>query len=135
MTPKETALVRASWAKIAPISEQAATLFYDRLFKVNPELRPLFKGELDEQGEKLMRMIGKAVDALDDLEPLDRVIKMMGARHWGYGVQDEDYEKLGEALFWTLEQGLGDEFTRETRAAWVSVYGDLADLMREGAAG
>jgi hemoglobin-like flavoprotein len=133
MTPNETALVRASWAKIAPISDQAAALFYDRLFEINPELRPLFKGEMDEQGQKLMRMIGKAVDALEDPEPLDRVIKMMGARHWAYGVEDEDYEKLGDALLWTLEQGLGDDFTPETRAAWVSVYSGLADLMREGA--
>jgi nitric oxide dioxygenase len=80
-----------------------------------------------------MRMIDKAVDALDDLEPLDRVIKMMGARHCGYGVQDADYDKLGEVLIWALEQGLGDDFTPETRAAWAAVYGDLADLMREGA--
>ena len=93
----------------------------------------LFKGELDEQGQKLMRMIDRAIDALDDPEPLDRVIKMMGARHNGYGVQDEDYEKLGEVLFWALEQGLGDDFTPETRAAWAAVYADLADLMREGA--
>jgi hemoglobin-like flavoprotein len=133
MTPEDTALVRASWAKLIAVSEQTAALFYERLFQRHPELRPLFKGELDEQGQKLMRMIDRAIDALDDPEPLDRVIKMMGARHNGYGVQDEDYEKLGEVLFWALEQGLGDDFTPETRAAWAAVYADLADLMREGA--
>jgi nitric oxide dioxygenase len=134
MTREEINLVRASWANMAKISDQAADLFYGRLFEVYPEVRPLFRGEIDEQGEKLMRMIGKAVDALDDLEPLDRVIKMMGARHSGYGVLDEDYPKLEEALLWTLEQGLGDDFTPATRAAWASVYDDLADMMREGAA-
>ncbi|MGB5737508.1 MAG: globin family protein [Thiohalocapsa sp.] len=132
MNAEEIALVRTSWADMASISDQAADMFYGRLFEAYPEVRPLFKGELDEQGEKLMRMIGKAVDALDDLEPLDRVIKMMGARHSGYGVDDGDYEKLADALFWTLEKQLGDAFTPATRAAWVSVYDDLATMMREG---
>ncbi len=134
MNADEIALVRASWANVASSPAQAAEVFYTRLFEVYPEVRHLFKGEIDEQGEKLMRMIGKAVAALDDLEPLDRVIKMMGARHSGYGVHDDDYEKLADALFWTLEQGLGDDFTPATRAAWVSVYDDLADMMREGGA-
>jgi hemoglobin-like flavoprotein len=134
MDAEEIALVQASWSTLASRPQQAAETFYRRLFEVYPEVRPLFKGEMDEQGEKLMRMIGKAVAALDDLEPLDRVIKMMGARHSGYGVHDDDYEKLAEALFWTLEQGLGDDFTPATRAAWVSVYDDLADMMREGGA-
>ena len=133
MTREEINLVRTSWVNLTAISDQAADMFYRRLFEVYPEVRPLFKGEIDEQGEKLMRMIGKAVAALDDLEPLDRVIKMMGARHSGYGVKDEDYEKLRDAMFWTLEQGLGDGFTPATRAAWASVYEDLADMMREGA--
>ncbi|MGB5833161.1 MAG: globin domain-containing protein [Thiohalocapsa sp.] len=134
MNPEEIALVRASWADVMAIWDKAGETFYGRLFDVYPEVRPLFKGEIDEQGEKLMRMIGKAVHALDGLEPLDRVIKMTGARHSGYGVQDEDYQKLAEALFWTLEQSLGDGFTPAVRSAWVSVYDDLADLMREGAA-
>jgi len=134
MDAEEIALVQSSWTRLASRPQQAAETFYRRLFEVYPEVRPLFKGEMDEQGEKLVRMIGKAVAALDDLEPLDRVIKMMGARHSGYGVHDEDYEKLAEALFWTLEQGLGDDLTPATRAAWVSVYDDLADMMREGGA-
>jgi hemoglobin-like flavoprotein len=134
MTPETTALVKQSWSKVAPISDQAASLFYNRLFEQHPEVRPLFKGDMDEQGEKLMRMIDKAVNALDDLGPLGQVIRMMGARHSGYGVADEDYAKVGEALIWTLEQGLGDAFTAETRAAWVSVYGELAGLMKDGAA-
>ncbi|KAA6185472.1 hemin receptor [Thiohalocapsa marina] len=134
MTPEETTLVRDSWNRLVSTPEQAAGLLYNRLFQLYPELQPLFKGEMDEQGLKLMRMIGRAVQALDDLEPLDRVIKMMGARHCGYGVRDEDYEKVGEALFWALQQQLGEAFTPKVRAAWVSVYDDLADLMRAGAA-
>jgi hemoglobin-like flavoprotein len=133
MQAEEIALVRQSWAKVNEGAEQAAALFYKRLFGVYPDLQPLFKGEMDEQGTKLMRMIGKAVDALDDVEPPERVIRMMGARHSGYGVRDEDYAKFGDALMWTLEQGLGDAFSPATRAAWASVYDDLAGLMRQGA--
>ena len=133
MQAEEIALVRQSWAKVNEDAEQAAALFYRRLFEVHPDLQPLFKGEMDEQGAKLIRMIGKAVDALEDLEPLDRVIRMMGARHSGYGVRDEDYAKVGDALMWTLEQGLGDALSPATRAAWASVYEDLAGLMRQGA--
>ncbi len=134
MTPENKALVKQSWAKIMPMADEATEILYERLFTHHPEVKPLFKGELDEQGPKLIRMIDKAVTALDDLEPLDRVIHMMGARHSGYGVGDEDYAKFADALLWTLEQGLGDDFTPETRAAWVKVYDELAEMMRDGAA-
>jgi len=133
MQANEIALVQQSWAKVSESSDEAAARFYHRLFELYPELRPLFKGEMDEQSQKLMRMIGRAVDALDDLSLLDRVIRMMGARHSGYGVRAEDYEKLGAALIWMLEQRLGDDFTPATRAAWVSVYDDLAEMMQDGA--
>ncbi|ESQ16433.1 MAG TPA: hemin receptor [Chromatiaceae bacterium] len=133
MTAEEITLVRSSWAELSRTPKHAADIFYRRLFETYPEVRHLFKGEIDEQGEKIMRMIGKAVTALEDLEPLERVIKMMGARHSGYGVLEEDYPKLADALFWTLEQQLGDDFTPAIRAAWVSVYDELADLMLEGA--
>jgi hemoglobin-like flavoprotein len=134
MTPENKALVKRSWAKITPMADQATAMLYDHLFTQHPEVRPLFKGEIEEQGPKLVRMIDKAVSALDDMEPLDRVIRMMGARHSGYGVDDEDYAKFGEALIWTLEQGLGNDFTPETRAAWVTVYDELAEMMKDGAA-
>jgi hemoglobin-like flavoprotein len=134
MHADEIALVRSSWAKVSETADETGARFYQRLFQVHPELRRLFKGEMDEQGHKLMRMIDRAVGALGDTEPLDRVVRMMGARHSGYGVCDEDYAKFGAALLWTLEQDLGDDFTPATRAAWTTVYDDLADLMREGGA-
>jgi len=134
MHADEISLVRRSWTKVSSNPEETADLFYNRLFESYPELRPLFMGEIDEQGEKLMRMIDKAVYALDDLEPLDRVIKMMGARHSGYGVRDQDYEKMADALLWTLEQRLGNDFTPATRDAWSSAFDEVAGMMREGGA-
>lgn len=134
MTPDDIALVRASWARLQPQTDAVAIALYQRMFAEHPEVRPLFKGEMDEQAHKLMRMINRAVTALDDLEPLDRVIKMMGARHSGYGVEDEDYPKLRDALIATLAEQLGDSFTADTRVAWIKVYDELADMMIDGAA-
>jgi hemoglobin-like flavoprotein len=134
MNPENRVLVQESWAKITPMADEATSMLYERLFTRYPEVRPLFKGEIEEQRPKLVRMIDKAVSALDDLESLDRVIQMMGARHSGYGVSEEDYPKFRDALLWTLEQGLGDELTPDVRAAWIKVYDELADMMKDGAA-
>ncbi|MBK1648256.1 globin domain-containing protein [Rhabdochromatium marinum] len=134
MTSDDQALVRASWAQLQPQAEQVGAALYQRMFSDHPELRHLFKGEMDEQAQKLMRMFSRAVATLEDLESLDRVIKMMGARHSGYGIEDEDYPKMREALLATLAEQLGDGFTTETRRAWSRVYDELAEIMIEGSA-
>lgn len=134
MTPEATALVKDSWAKVRPISEQAAALFYGRLFEVYAKVQPMFKGEMKDQGRKLMAMINTAVNALDNLGPMIPAIQDMGARHAGYGIRDADYDKVADALLWTLGKGLGDDFTPEVKDAWVSVYTALADTMKAGAA-
>ena len=133
MTPEEIKMVKASWAKVVPISDQAAELFYGRLFEVYPEVKPLFKSDMKEQGRKLMAMIGTAVNGLDNLEPLLGAVKDLGKRHVDYGVKDEDYDKVAECLIWTLNQELGDEFTDELEAAWVKTYTAVADVMKDGA--
>ena len=134
MTTNTVSLVKNSWDKVKPISDQAAGLFYGRLFEIYPEVKPLFKGDMQQQGRKLMAMINTAVNALDNLEPVIPAIKDMGARHAGYGVSDEDYDKVADALLWTLDKGLGDEFTPEVKDAWVTVCTILADTMKAGVA-
>jgi len=127
------AIVQSDWAKAVPIADTAATLFYDRLFALDPSLRPLFKSDLGEQKTKLMKMIGAAVNGLDDLSALVPVVQSLGRRHVGYGVKPEHYVTVGSALLWTLKQGLGDAFGRDNEAAWTQVYGVLADTMKESA--
>lgn len=134
MTPKQKTLVQDSFTKVAPIADQAAALFYNRLFELDPDLRALFKGDMEEQGRKLMKMIGTAVNGLDRLDEIVPTVQDLGRRHVGYGVKDADYDTVGDALLWTLEQGLGDDFTVETREAWAEVYGILADTMKDAAA-
>jgi hemoglobin-like flavoprotein len=134
MTPEQTLLVKSSWEKVLPISDQAAELFYGRLFELDPELKSLFKGDMEEQGRKLMRMISTAVAALERLEAIVPAVQQLGVRHVGYGVRDEHYDTVGAALLWTLQQGLGEGFTAEVKQAWTSVYGVLADTMKSAAA-
>lgn len=129
MTPEQITLIQNSWAKVVPISETAAELFYGRLFEIAPEVKPYFKGDMPEQGKKLMTMIGTAVNALNNLEAVVPAVQDLGKRHVGYGVKKEDYDSVGAALIWTLEQGLGDDFTDDTKEAWVTVYGVLSGAM------
>jgi hemoglobin-like flavoprotein len=133
MSPDTITHVQTSWEKVKPISDQAAELFYGRLFEVYPEVRPLFKGDMQAQGRKLMAMINTAVNALDQLDTVVQPVKDMGARHASYGVGDGDYDKVADALLWTLERGLGDDFTPAVKGAWVEVYTTLADTMKAGA--
>ncbi|MCG7867577.1 MAG: globin domain-containing protein [Candidatus Thiodiazotropha taylori] len=133
MTPEQITHVKSSWSKVEPIADQAAALFYGRLFEVYPEVKPYFKGDMEAQGKKLMSMIGTAVGSLDNLEPLLPVIRESGKRHAEYGVQAVDYDKVADALLWTLGEGLGDAFNDEVKEAWVVTYTALAGVMKEGA--
>jgi hemoglobin-like flavoprotein len=134
VSPRAIALVQRSWAKVMPISDAAATLFYDRLFELDPSVRALFKNELAEQKKKLMQTLTVAVDGLNNLPRLLPVLKDLGVRHAGYMVAEHHYDLVGEALLWTLREGLGDEFTSEVETAWGEVYGLVAGVMKAAAA-
>lgn len=122
-------LVQDSWQKVAAIAPQAAELFYQNLFTADPSLKPLFKGDMPVQGQKLMQMIGAAVGKLNDLPTLVPVLQGLGKRHVGYGVEDSHYQTVGAALLKTLGQGLGADFTAEVKAAWTEVYTVMANVM------
>ena len=133
MTPQQITLVQESFRKVLPISETAATIFYARLFELDPSLRKLFTGDMKRQGMMLMSMIASAVRGLSDANALIPVLTALGRRHGGYGVVDAHYTTVAEALLWTLEQGLGKEFTPETRDAWIAAYSMMASVMQQGA--
>jgi hemoglobin-like flavoprotein len=133
MTPEQKQMVKDSWAKVLPIKETAAELFYNRLFDTYPEVRPYFKGDMKEQGRKLMAMLNTAVSGLDNIDGLIEPLKQSGKAHKGYGVKAEDYDKVGESFLWTLEKGLGDAFTPDVKEAWTVVYTTVAGVMIEGA--
>lgn len=133
MTPEQQILVQTSFAKVAPIADQAATLFYDDLFQRNPRLRSLFKEDMTEQRRKLMSMLGTAVANLRQWEQIALAVQTLGQRHVAYGVAPEDYATVGAALIATLEKGLGDAFTDNVREAWTACYAAIVAEMARGA--
>ena len=133
MTPEQVELIKTSWAKVTPISEAAAEIFYSKLFELDPELKSLFKGDMKDQGKKLMAMINTAVNGLDNLEAIVPAVQDLGKRHVAYGVADKDYDTVGTALISTLEIGLDKAFTDDVREAWVTVYTVLSTTMKDAA--
>ena len=131
MTTDQMRLVQESFAQVAPIAETAAALFYGRLFELDPQLRHLFRGDMRDQGRKLMQTLAVAVRALGELDALVPAVQALGRRHAGYGVTSAHYATVAAALLWTLEQGLGTAFTADVREAWVEVYGVLANTMQQ----
>lgn len=133
LTVRQKDLVQGTFASIATIADDAAILFYQRLFELDPSLKPMFRGDMVEQRKKLMQMITAAVKGLDRLDQLVPVVQGLGRRHAGYGVRDSHYDTVGAALLWTLEAGLGRQFTPEVKDAWAAVYGLLATTMKDAA--
>ncbi len=133
MTPMDRVRVQETFEAVKPIADQAASLFYGRLFEIAPEVKPLFKGNMEDQGRKLMKTLAIAVAGLNDLVAAGPTLEKLGRGHVAYGVQPEHYAKVGEALLWTLGQGLGDAFTEEVENSWKQVYQILADTMKAAA--
>ena len=134
LTLTQIELVQNTFAIIAPIADDAASLFYRRLFEIDPSLERMFKGDMADQRRKLMQMLTAAVKGLPRLDRLVPIVEDLGRRHAGYGVCDEHYDTVGAALIWTLEKGLGSAFTPEVKEAWTTVYGVLASTMKNAAA-
>jgi hemoglobin-like flavoprotein len=129
MTPDQVKLVQESFAKVAPISETAAVLFYDRLFEVAPSVKAMFPADMTEQRRKLMAMLAAVVNGLGDLPSILPAASALAKRHVSYGAKAEHYPVVGSALLWTLEKGLGDGWTPEIAEAWTTAYGTLSGYM------
>src|SRR5215831_16256200 len=133
LTAAQKTLVQETFAIVVPIADDAAQLFYQRLFQLDPSLERMFKGDMAEQRRKLVQMLTAVVKGLDRLDQLVPIVQDLGRRHATYGVADKHYDTVGAALLWTLEKGLGKAFTEDTREAWATVYGLLASVMKEAA--
>ena len=129
MTPDQVKLVQQSFAKVAPISDQAAVLFYDRLFEIAPSVKVMFPAEMTEQRKKLMATLAVVVNGLGNLESVLPAASALAIRHVSYGARREYYPVVGAALLWTLEKGLGDGWTPEVAEAWTAAYGTLSGFM------
>ncbi|MEL6203281.1 MAG: globin family protein [Pseudomonadota bacterium] len=135
MTPEQIDLVQGSFSKVAPIAPQAASIFYDRLFEIAPHVQPMFTGSMEEQGKKLMTTLGVVVNGLKDLDAILPAAQELARRHVDYGVKAEHYAPVGEALIYTLGQGLGEQFDADTEEAWLTAYTVLSGVMIDAAYG
>jgi hemoglobin-like flavoprotein len=129
MSPDQQNLVQSSFAKVAPIADVAARLFYEDLFARDPRLESLFKGDMTEQRRKLMVMLTMAVNHVGDWRSVQSAIRSLGHRHVAYGVTPADYETVGASLIATLEKGLGADFTPDVRSAWQACIATIANEM------
>lgn len=129
MTPDQVKLVQESFAKVAPISDMAAMLFYDRLFDVAPSVKAMFPADMTEQRRKLMATLAAVVNGLGNLESVLTAASALAKRHVRYGARPAHYPVVGGALLWTLEKGLGDAWTPEVADAWAAAYGTLSGYM------
>jgi len=134
MTPDQQSLVQSSFAKVAPIADVAARLFYDDLFERDPRLKSLFKGDMTEQRRKLMVMLAMAVNHVGDWHAVQSAMRSLGRRHVAYGVTPADYETVGASLIATLEKGLGADFTPDVRGAWQACIATIANEMLSASA-
>lgn len=133
IAPNQIALVQSSWEKVVPIANDAAKLFYGRLFETAPAVRTLFKTDIQDQGQKLMTVITTVVRGLRNFEKLEMTVWQLGRRHVVYGAVEAHYQVVAETLIWTLEQGLGKDFTADVRQAWLDALTIIADVMIAGA--
>jgi hemoglobin-like flavoprotein len=122
MTPRQVELVKETWRGVVPIRDTFADLLYRKLFDLDPALRPLFKGDLREQGRNLTAMMSNAVLHLQQPDKVMRGLHELGRRHAQYGVQEQHYATLGTALILSLGLSLGEAFTHEARRAWEEAY-------------
>jgi len=133
MTPDELSLIRRTFAQVKRNKTNFGKLFYDRLFAIAPDTRPLFKGNMEAQVHKLMDSIVVIIGAADSGPTLASILENLAVRHVTYGVRDKHYDKVGEALLWTLHKELGDDFTPIVRTAWASLDVSVATAMKRAA--
>jgi hemoglobin-like flavoprotein len=129
MTPEQVKLVKDSFKQVLPIAGVAADLFYDRLFEIAPETRPLFRDDLVAQKKKLIAMLAIVVTNLHEVDKIAHAVGDLGKRHVAYGVTAKHFEPVGAALLWTLREILGVDFAPSVKTAWTEAYVTLAGIM------
>lgn len=130
MTRDQITLVQESFRALLPFKIKAAEMFYDRLFTLDPSLKPMFANtNLQAQGAKLMAALGFVVGALRTPAALEAPVRELAIRHKGYGVRDSHYATVGRALVDTLQDALADRWTPQLWAAWAEAYGIVSAMM------
>lgn len=130
MTQRQIELVKSTWSMAASLDPiVVGGLFYNRLFEIAPQVKPMFRNPIPEQSKKLLAMVNYVIVKLDKLDAILDEVAKLAQRHTAYGVKPEHYIIVGEALLWTLEQGLGENWNAEVKDAWIECYTILSGAM------
>jgi hemoglobin-like flavoprotein len=135
ITVRQAELVQSTFRIVQPMAATTAELFYKKLFEIDASTAVLFKGDIKQQGQKFMQVLAVAVGGLSNMSTLVPIVKQLGVRHVGYGIQAEHYDSVRAALLWTLARVLQDAYTDDVREAWATAYAMLAGVMKEAAWG
>lgn len=129
VTPEQRWLVQNSWEKVVPMAPHVAELFFDRLFELDPFLEDLFPSDLSKLGAEWMRALGLAVLRLEEPSSAAPCLEALSRMHVDIGVRPGHYVTMGNALLWTLEQSLAEDFTARVKEAWSATYQVLSALL------
>ncbi len=135
LSEDDIGLLRRSFEEVCREAPDVAELFYRRLFEIAPELRPMFRGDLRHQAEKLRSTLGAAIARLHDFAALRPVLADLAQRHVGYGVAPRHYAPVGEALIWAIARSVRPAWDARTEAVWRTAYQDIAQAMISAAGG
>jgi len=133
MTDLQLLEVKNSWSYLIFQPKELSQLFYNKLFELEPSLRILFKGDIEEQGHKLIDILTRIIARLQKMEDVEEELRALGQRHVSYGTKPEHYKTVEQALLWSIEHTLGSRWSEETSQAWKDAYRIIADIMMEGA--
>jgi hemoglobin-like flavoprotein len=129
LSADDIARVRSSFDRIWSISEHTSDLFYSRLFEIAPEIRPMFRNDMDEQKRKFMSTLAVIVGCLDDSNKLAPLTDRLARQHGEFGLQAAHYAVVEDALLWSLQRGLGEKWTPAVAASWSKAYGIVSNSM------
>ncbi len=130
LTKEEIKLIQRSFSRLTEINKKTGEIFYEKLFRTDPEISKLFKADMKEQAGALMRMVKTVVEGLNFPEIIIPGIQQLGRRHFEYGVKSEQYKVFGDCLIMCIQKELGDEFNPKMEAAWHKLYDLLAEVMQ-----
>ncbi len=111
--------LRKSFALLERQSHVAALVFYQNLFRLNPELRSTFDSDIELRAITLMDKLANALSLLEKPDELIPVLEDLGAKHLDYKSGSDNFKNVAAALLLMLSNVLGKSFDGETRAAWV----------------
>jgi hemoglobin-like flavoprotein len=130
----DPSILRASFDIVIDRRPDLTLRFYEILFAKYPQLQRLFSRDRGVQSKMLAEALAAVLDHLEDAPWLTKTLGALGAKHVGYGVTNEMYDQVGDALLATLAEVAADDWTAEVARQWTMAFGAIASMMQAGAA-